>query len=97
MSGESIEVCSKCGGETKDGSVIVPIERMSTPEMGSLTPGFMQQGLPPIVDDFTSRIQWEEKTGQRTGFIFKRDERKTMRIRGHRCTNCNYVELYAVE
>jgi len=97
MSEETIEVCSKCGGETKEGSVIVPIERLSNPELGQLTPGFMQQGLPPIVEDFTSRLQWEEKTGGKTGFIFKRDEKRHMRINGRRCTNCNYIELYAVE
>ena len=97
MSEEKIEVCSKCAGQTQEGSVIVPIERLSNPELGQLTPGFMQQGLPPILEDFTSRIQWEEKTGQKTGFIFKRDELKHMRIKGRRCIKCNYIELYAVE
>ncbi|MGD2141915.1 MAG: hypothetical protein PVH79_00365 [Candidatus Bathyarchaeota archaeon] len=94
---EEIEssLCPKCGGSMIKGRIIVPIERLSTPEMGQLTPGFMRNSLPPIVENFTTVPHWEEKTGEKTGLIFKKDKVRQMRIRAQRCTVCNYVELYA--
>jgi hypothetical protein len=88
-------VCPKCGGSMIKGRVIIPIERLSSPEMGQLTPGFMREGLPPIVENFTTVPHWEEKTGEKTGLIFKKDKMITMKIRAQRCTLCNYIELYA--
>jgi hypothetical protein len=38
---------------------------------------------------------WEEKTGEKTGFIFKREEVKQMKIIGYRCKLCNFIEIYA--
>jgi hypothetical protein len=77
------------------GGVTVPVEKMNVPPMGDMTPGFMNTGLPPGIETFTTAPMWEEKTGEKTGFIFKRDEVKTMRIVGCRCKLCNFIELWA--
>jgi hypothetical protein len=43
------------------------------------------------------KIQWREKTGQKTGWLIKSDEEKTMTISGLRCEKCGHIELYAHE
>ena len=87
--------CPKCGGDMVEGNVSIPLEKMNVPAMGPMTPGFMNQGLPPGIERFTTAPNWEEKTGKRTGFIFKRDEVKQMKTMGYRCKLCNFIELYA--
>lgn len=78
-----------------EGGVSIPIEKMNVPSMGPMTPGFMNQGLPSGIETFTTAPEWEEKTGEKTGFIFKRDEVKRMKIGGYRCRLCNFIEFYA--
>ena len=97
MEETEINICTKCGGSMVIGRIVVPIERLSTPEMGQLTPGFMRESLPPIVEDFTTVPIWEEKTGEKTGLIFKRDKLKTLKLKAYRCELCNYIEIYAIE
>ena len=95
MSEVQPKACPKCGGDMVEGKVSIPLEKMNVPAMGPMTPGFMNQGLPPGIETFTTAPNWEEKTGERTGFIFKRDEVKRMKIIGYRCKLCNFIELYA--
>jgi hypothetical protein len=95
MSKVQPKVCPKCGGDMMVGGVTVPVEKMNVPPMGEMTPGFMHSGLPPGIETFTTAPQWEELTGEKTGFIFKRDEIKKMRIAGYRCKLCNFIELWA--
>ncbi len=95
MSEVQPKVCPKCGGSMVQGGISVPIEKMNVPPMGPMTPGFMHQGLPPGIETFTTAPMWEEKTGEKKGFIFKRDEVKQMKIVGYRCSLCNFIELYA--
>jgi hypothetical protein len=95
MSEAKPKICPKCGGSMVEGGVSVPVEKMSAPAMGDMTPGFMHQGLPPGIETFTTAPMWEEKTGEKTGFLFKRDEVKQMKIVGYRCTLCNFIELWA--
>jgi hypothetical protein len=42
-------------------------------------------------------ILWREKTGRKTGWLIKSDEKKTIKISGLRCRECGYIELYAKE
>jgi len=79
------------------GGISVPIEKMNVPPMGPMTPGFMHQGLPPGIETFTTAPMWEEKTGEKKGFIFKREETRRMTVAGLRCTVCGFIELYARE
>ena len=89
------KVCPKCGGGMVEGKIRVPLERMSSQAINQLTPGFSMGGLPQVVEDFYTEPRWEEKTGEKTGLIFKRDEVKQMKLDGYRCTLCNYIEIYA--
>ncbi len=57
--------------------------------------GIPNRGAPSIYPTSTSRPYWEEKTGRRTGFIIKSEEKKTLKINANRCTLCGYIEIYA--
>jgi len=57
-------------------------------------PGF---DLPTSERTSEPTILWREKTGAKTGRLIKSDEYKTMKISGHRCIACGYIELYAQE
>ncbi len=93
---ETMQPCPKCGGEMKRGRVRYTTEQtMSQPMTGMAD--FGMQGLRGMSQSVTSSVFWEEKTGAKTGLIFKRDETKRMEIHGLRCTICGYVELYARE
>ncbi|MHA2393780.1 MAG: hypothetical protein ACXAEX_17730 [Promethearchaeota archaeon] len=86
--------CTKCGGNMIIGRIKIPIERITAQTMPQLASGFDMRGVPGI-EDFNAIPKWEEKTGNKTGFIFKRDEVIEMGLYGYRCINCNYIELYA--
>jgi predicted nucleic-acid-binding Zn-ribbon protein len=43
------------------------------------------------------RVKWREKTGEKKGFIIKSDEVRTLNVKGMRCLECGYIELYAQE
>ena len=43
------------------------------------------------------RVKWREKTGEKKGFLFKSDEVRTLALKGRRCLQCGYIELYAKE
>ena len=43
------------------------------------------------------RIKWREKTGEKKGFLIKSDEVRTIVVKGRRCLECGYIELYARE
>ncbi|HMK83463.1 MAG TPA: hypothetical protein VK503_07075 [Candidatus Bathyarchaeia archaeon] len=57
-------------------------------------PGF---DLPTSERTSEPTILWREKTGAKTGRLIKSDEYKTMKISGHRCIACGYIELYTQE
>ncbi|MCW4051015.1 MAG: hypothetical protein NWE89_14905 [Candidatus Bathyarchaeota archaeon] len=89
--------CPKCGGKMVAGRMKIPLEIIAAQTMPQLASGFEMRGVPGGMGDIVAFPQWEEKTGEKTGFIFKRDGVKEMRMRGFRCSLCNYVELYAIE
>jgi len=43
------------------------------------------------------RMKWREKTGEKKGFLIKSDEVRTLMVKGRRCLECGYIELYAQE
>ncbi|UCH57102.1 MAG: hypothetical protein JSV18_07145 [Candidatus Bathyarchaeota archaeon] len=88
------KVCPKCGGAMVKGGLKVPFERATTQTVNPLTPGVSMGSLPPVVEEVSTEAHWEEKTGKKTGFIFKTDEIRRMRLEGYRCRLCNYVEIY---
>ena len=89
------KICEKCGGTMVEGRLVFPSERLSSQTINPMTPSFGMMGLPAVVEDIVSEPHWEEKTGEKIGFIFKKDEVKQMELESYRCSLCNYIELYA--
>jgi len=90
--------CPKCGGKMRAGEVRISVLQ-SNPQ--GMMP-FMQQGylgsvIPPLSDEVPEKLYWEERTGEKKGTFFKRDETRKIAVSGFRCTLCGYVELYAKE
>ena len=90
--------CSRCGGEMREGEVFVTI---TTPSLQAST-GFGMMGIPrtvfPSVETTREeKIQWQEKTGRKTGLLKKSEEEQIMKVSGRRCIRSGYIELYAQE
>ena len=87
-------LCPKCGEEMKDGMV-----RFFTDEykQGNLSP-FLSGFSPTQLESKTSIYEpfWEEKTGKKTWFLIKTDEKVRLIIKGKRCKVCGYVEIYVI-
>jgi hypothetical protein len=79
-----------------EGRIKVPMERMTARTMNQISPGLDYLNLPGDIRESYVSPSWEEKTGEKTGFIFKRDEVIEMKIHGYRCRICNYIEIYAI-
>ena len=92
---QPVKNCEKCGGMMVEGRLVFPSERMSSQTINPMTPSFGMTGFPNVVEDIVSEPRWEEKTGEKVGFIFKRDEVKQMKLESYRCSLCNFIELYA--
>jgi len=60
-----------------------PLERTPT---GSFGMPVMVTGEGPF---------WRERTGEKKGWVVKREMTQTLKISGLRCTGCGYIELYA--
>ena len=89
-------ICPKCGGEMVDGQMKLKLDVDRSQTIDKLVPGFdMSAGTRGGFTETLSIVpHWEEKTGKKVGFIFKKEEVKETRIKGQRCTQCNYIELY---
>ena len=79
------------------GEVKFIVEQMGTRPMSPFSTGLPMETLPNIMEMVESRPHWEEKTGEKTGFIIKREGKRRMTLIGYRCTLCNYIELFARE
>jgi hypothetical protein len=89
--------CPKCSGEMKEGDALVRFTTPSNP--GGATfgmPNMPGMSLPTEIAKQES-ILWKEKTGQKKGWLVKRDETKILKLSGKRCQQCGYVELFARE
>ena len=90
-------VCPKCSGKMMEGAVMYVMESSVSDPMGSFSTGLSMGGLSRMTSEVSRRAHWEEKTGKKTGLIFKSDETRQMSLRGLRCKACGYIELYARE
>lgn len=90
-------VCPKCGGKMVKGELKTSFERLGTSSMSPYMSGMPTGGLPSMVEEVASGPYWEERTGEKKGFIFKREETRRMAVAGLRCTICGFIELYARE
>jgi predicted nucleic-acid-binding Zn-ribbon protein len=90
--------CPRCGGEMREGEALMRF----TTSVGQVSSSFdllsmPGMGVPTGEQTIEEKIFWREKTGKKTGWLVKSDERKNLKISGLRCTECGYIELYAKE
>ena len=90
-------VCPKCGGNMVEGKLKYWFKRTIKQP---ITPGMVERNVLNDLVDLGSttahNVHWEEKTGEKKGFIFKREEISELQVTGYRCTACNYLELFAI-
>jgi len=96
MSGEE-RACPRCGGKMVRGKLYTPVGQSQSPPMSPFLQGGYMTGIPTMGAEAERRLRWEEGTGERKGFLFKREEKRRMGVSGFRCTLCGYIELYAGE
>lgn len=90
--------CPRCEGDMQEGIALVRV----TTSVGQTSSGFGMfpmpgMGVPSGETTMEEMILWREKTGRKTGWLIKSDEKKTIKISGLRCKECGYIELYAKE
>ncbi|MBS7652469.1 hypothetical protein KEJ13_04990 [Candidatus Bathyarchaeota archaeon] len=87
--------CPKCRGSMRRGELQIPIERLHPQSISPYSSGALFGGMPTFEEVNVGKPYWEERTGEKKGVIFKREEAKRLTISGFRCTRCGYIELYA--
>ena len=88
-------VCPRCGGEMREGKAFTRGQYSSNFGMGGFGIGFPGRGFPS--EEEVMEIQWQEKTGRKTGLFVKGDEEKIMSLLGRRCIKCGHVEFFTQE
>jgi len=89
--------CPKCGGNMTKGEIKFDTDTVMPNQMNAYMGGMMNSPVPNVYQSSSSHPYWEEKTGRKTGFILKSDEKITLRMHAQRCSLCGYIELYANE
>jgi len=69
----------------------------SSPMMSGMMNPMSSMNLGGVETTREERVKWREKTGEKKGFIIKSDEVRTLMVKGRRCLECGYIELYAQE
>jgi predicted nucleic-acid-binding Zn-ribbon protein len=87
--------CPKCGGEMVEGGMRIDFDVVMPSQVNAYMGSFSTGGLPSMHDRSVSKPYWEEKTGKKTGLIFKSEEKRSLNIKGSRCSLCGYIEFYA--
>lgn len=75
-------------------SVDVP---SANPMMGGMMPPMSGMSLGGVEMTQEESVKWREKTGEKKGFLIKSDEVRTLAVKGRRCLECGYIELYVRE
>jgi predicted nucleic-acid-binding Zn-ribbon protein len=90
--------CPKCGSKMKDGQILVDVQLdQSTPL--PMPSRFSSSSMLDLLDHGTSRVNvegpiWCEETEKEEGLIIKRKRKKKLPLKGSRCLECGYVELF---
>lgn len=89
--------CPKCGKEMREGELFIKVassggvadQYMSRP---AAFPTGSSLGAPIVVTG--EGPFWRERTGEKKGFLVKKEQMQTLKISGLRCIACGYIELY---
>ena len=79
----------------RKGAIFITVEQSEPQSMSPMMATPFLGSLPSNVSVRNEEAFWEEKTGEKKGFILKRERKKRMAIQGFRCTGCGYIEIYA--
>jgi predicted nucleic-acid-binding Zn-ribbon protein len=88
--------CPKCGSEMRKGELFITVTSSggqymsSTLERTSAGSTFSMPTMTTGDGPF-----WRERTGEKKGWVVKKEETQILKISGLRCTACGYIELYA--
>ena len=98
IEGPAMSECPKCGGEMIQGEAYVDVNvPSSNPMMSGMMSPMTSMNMGDVGMTQEERIKWREKTGEKKGFLIKSDEIRTMAVKGRRCLQCGYIELYTRE
>jgi hypothetical protein len=89
------EKCPKCGGAMTRGEIKFDTDTVMPNQMNAYMGGMMNSPVPNVYSSSSSHPFWEEKTGKKTGFLIKSDEKLALKIDARRCLLCGYIEMYA--
>lgn len=81
----------------RDGEAFISISVPSGGSSGGSMMSLPRMELPGTETTREARLRWREKTGKEKGWIIKSDEEKTYSIKGRRCLECGYLDLYIQE
>ena len=88
--------CPKCGGAMVQGETFVDVDMPSTNSgMGSMMSSLQGIDMGGFGVSQETRVKWREKTGEKKGFLIKSEEVRTLVVKGRRCLECGYIELFA--
>ena len=90
-------VCPKCGGRMVLGEVKYWMKSASQGQMSPFVQQMPLRDMTSMAETEARTFFWEEKTGEKKGWLFKRDEVREMGLKGYRCVTCSFIEFYAVE
>jgi predicted nucleic-acid-binding Zn-ribbon protein len=89
--------CPKCGKEMREGELFIKVSSSGGDQYMSSGlergPAGATFSMPPMVNG--EGPFWRERTGEKKGWVIKREETQTFKIRGLRCTACGFIEFYA--
>ena len=91
--------CGKCGGEMREGELFINVTSSSgSPIIRQDSFSFPTGSIPNASTEVIGEGPfWRERTGEKKGWLIKREETQILNISGLRCTNCGYIELYALK
>ena len=80
-----------------EGEIKFESDNLMPNQLNTYMSGIPNSSILNVYQSSTNKPYWEEKTGRKTGFIIKSDEKKTLRIKTYRCISCGFVEIYAID
>ena len=96
--------CPKCGGKMKRGQLTVNAT-LDQPIISNAIADSSRYGLEGLASTRSQMSRgisvkgplWREESDKEEGWLIKRKGRQNFPIKGKRCLECGYIELYVVK